>query len=231
MSLEKNTHLELCLLNVICDRDRIKVVEDALEQHKTFFSLMTLGKGTANSKILSYLGLGETEKAVFCCVMPKEEAVKTNVEIDKVLEFAKPGRGISFMAKLDSGCYHKPLQFADGENKEEHMQKEAAHDLIVVVLNRGYSEDVMDVAREAGAMGGTVMHARASGEQGLEKFFGMVIAPEKEILWMVTQKVLSEPIMTAIAEKAGPETDAGAVSFTITVNDVHGINLLPVDVD
>jgi len=230
MQFEKNTHLELCLLNVICDRDRIKVVEDALEQHKAFCSLVTLGRGTANSKILSYFGLGETEKAVFSCIMPKEEAVKTNEEIDKTLEFAEPGRGISFMTKIENGCYHKPVELAAGENEEENMQKESAHDLVVVVLNRGYCEDVMDAARAAGAVGGTIMHARESGVPGAEKFFGMVIAPEKEMIWMVTRKELSADIMAAIAGKTGPETEAGAVSFTITVNDVHGINLAPMEV-
>ena len=230
MQVEKNTHLELCLLSVICDRDRIKVVEDALEKHKMFFSLMTLGRGTANSKILSYLGLGETEKAIFCCVLPKEEAIKTNAEIDKTLEFEKPGQGISFTVKLDNGCYRKPVHFMDGENEEEHMQKEAVHDLIMIVLNRGYCEDVMDAAREVGAMGGTVMHARGCGSASVEKFFGMVIAPEKELIWMVTTKALSPDIMAAVSEKTGPETDAGAVSFSISVNDVHGINLSKLDV-
>jgi len=230
MHLEQNKHLELCLLSVICDRDRSSIVEDALEKYKTFFSLVTFGKGTANSKILSYLGLGETEKAVFRCVLPKEEAVKLNAEINEALEFAKPGRGISFTVKIDNGCYQKPVQFLSEGNKEEHMHKDAVHDLIIVVLNRGYCEDVMEAASAAGATGGTVMNARGCGMSGMDKFFGVVIAPEKEVIWIVATKDSSPDIMAGIAEKTGPTTDAGAVSFTITVNDVHGINLSRIEV-
>jgi len=230
MQMESNTHLALTLFCVICDRDRIPDVEDVLKRHKTFFSLVTYGRGTANSGILSYFGLGETEKAVFCCVLPKQDAIAAGQELDKEFEFAKPGKGISFMVKIDNGCYRKPVRFPGDDNKEEHMQNDTEHDLIIVVLNRGYCEDVMDAARGAGATGGTVMNARGCGAAGIEKFFGMVIAPEKELVWMVTTKEAAPDIMAAIADKAGPSSDAGAVSFSINVERVQGINLNRIDV-
>jgi len=225
MHLEQNKQLELCLLCVICDRDRLKVVEDVLKNRKMFFSTITYGKGTASSRILNYLGLGETEKAVFCCFIHREEAEKASVEVDKVLELAKPGHGILFMAGIDSGCYQKPVAFATEENKEGNTQMDALHDLIIVVLNRGYCEDVMESARGAGATGGTVMNARGCGAASLEKFFGMVIAPEKELIWIVTKKSVTTDIMAAIAANVGPGTDASAVSFSLTVNNLQGINL------
>ena len=228
MQIEKNTHLALCLLGIVCDRDRIKDVETALAQHKTFFSLVTFGMGTANSKILSYLGLGETEKGVFLCVLPREETVKVLDEVDVTLELTMPGQGIAFMMEIENGCYKKPVQFVN-EDGEANMQNDAAHDLVITVLNRGYCEDVMDVARAAGATGGTVLNARGCGAAGAEKFFGMVIAPEKEMIWIVTPKGVSCEIMAAIAESVGPMTDAGAVSFTMPVSHVRGINFKKLD--
>ena len=61
MQLEKHSYLEISLLCVICDRDKRQKVTDILEKHDSLFSLVSFGKGTANSKTLSYLGLGETE--------------------------------------------------------------------------------------------------------------------------------------------------------------------------
>jgi hypothetical protein len=103
------------------------------------------------------------------------------------------------------------------------MQQDSPHNLIIVVLNRGYGEDVMDVARASGATGGTVLHARSCGTAGMEKFFGVTIAPEKEILMILVQDTNTRGIMSDIAEKAGPSTDAGAISFSLPVSGVKGI--------
>ena len=83
----------------------------------------------------------------------------------------------------------------------------------------------MDVASEAGATGGTVLHAGGCGFSGAEKFFGVNIQPEKEVIMSLAADDAGCAIMGAIADKVGPGTDASAVSFSITVNRVMGIGL------
>ena len=229
MQLEKQSHLEISLLCVICDRDKSEKVISILEKKKNFLSLITLGKGTANSKTLGYLGLGETEKAIFFSMIPTDMAESINEELDENLKLEKPGHGISFAAKTYQGCYHHPVKFANTEVKDIMMQNELEHNLIIVVLNRGYSEDVMESARAAGAGGGTLLNARSCGMAGMEKFFGVVIAPEKEMIMIVAKDSDTINIMSAIAEKTGPKTDASAVSFSMPVNNVKGLNTVKVD--
>ena len=97
------------------------------------------------------------------------------------------------------------------------------HDLILVILNRGFTEEVMGSAREAGTTGGTVLHARGCGLGGAEKFFGVTIQPEKELIMIVADTANSHDIMAGIANSNGPGTQAAAISFSMPLNDVRGL--------
>lgn len=225
MQFEAHGAVDLSLFCVVCDRDRRDKVLAVLEGHKSFFNLGLLGKGTANSKMLGYLGLGETEKAVFFSIMPTHVAMEAMAEMDDSLVLGKAGHGIAFTSKIREGCYHKPVQLSGENDGGEKVDKTASeHELIMAVMNRGYTEEVMDVARRAGARGGTVLHARGCGLEGAEKFFGITIQPEKEIILMITPAESSCGIMSAMADEVGPGTDAGAVSFALPVTAVRGLS-------
>lgn len=229
MQSEKTKHLALDFVCCVVDRERGEKVLHVLEGKRSFFNLVSLGKGTANSRILNYLGLGQHDKSVFLSIMPADISRQVTAVLNEKLELKKPGHGIAFTARVHEGCYHEPVRFSQyDESGGEEMEQaeritEATHDLIMVVVNRGYTEEVMDGARAAGATGGTVLHARGCGMAGAEKFFGVTIQPEKEIIMIVASVADSCGIMAAIAEKNGPGTDASAVSFSLPLNGVMGL--------
>lgn len=223
MHREKHKPLPLSLFCVICDKEKSGKVTGTLEGHKAYFSLVLHGHGTANSKILGYLGLGQTEKRVFMSVMPAGVARDVLHHMDEVLQFKKPGHGVAFISKIHEGCYHRLVEIPNDDAEGETMQTASGKDLIMVIVNRGYTEEVMEAARSAGATGGTVLHARGCGLQGAEKFFGVTIQPEKEMIMILATDDVSCGIMEEIAHKTGPETDAGAVSFSMPVGSVKGI--------
>ena len=97
------------------------------------------------------------------------------------------------------------------------------HELIIAVLNEGYSDAVMDAARTAGAVGGTVLHARGTGTKQAEKFFGVSLAEEKDILYIVASAHQKAAIMTAINKTTGAGTKAGAICFSLPVSQVIGL--------
>lgn len=101
--------------------------------------------------------------------------------------------------------------------------KQNGYSLIITVVNRGFSDAVMDAARAEGAHGGTILHARGSGVHEAEKFFGISIQPEKELVLTLVQQHLKQPIMHAICEKAGLGTAGKGLSFSVPVEDVMGI--------
>jgi len=216
-----NAHSGICLLCVICELSRQKPAMEVLNASGAAFNLMLVGKGTAQSKTLSFLGLDTSEKAVFFSIMHRDGATDALNELSNKLQLAKKGRGIAFIADISHFCYnhmHKNLQSEGGEAMDYNNPDSS---LICVILNRGFSEDVMEVARPAGAGGGTILHAR--GTASPEKFFGIAITPDKEMLMIVAKNDSANTIMESIASKLGPGTDAHAVSFAVPVIGVRGI--------
>ena len=109
---------------------------------------------------------------------------------------------------------------------ENRMEKECTHELIVVIANQGFTDKVMDAAREAGATGGTAVHAKGTGTELAKKFFGVSLAAEKELIFILSAAEKRKPIMMAIMEKAGMQTDAQAIAFSLPVSDLAGLRQL-----
>ena len=97
------------------------------------------------------------------------------------------------------------------------------HELIIVILNEGCSDWVMDAAREAGAGGGTVLHAKGTGAKRAEKFYGVSLAEEKDVVYIVAHRDEKAAIMKNINEKAGPGTTPGAICFSLPISSVAGL--------
>ncbi len=214
----------LALLVVIGEKEQRKKTLALLECQKAYFSMATHAKGTASSRTLNYLGLGETEKAVYLSVRTAQTAREILRELEDKMKLGRHGHGIAFMAEVTKGSYHRPVEIAREEKGGATMENTAAYELILAVVNQGYTDDVMEAARSAGANGGTVVHGRGCGLAGAERFFGVTIQPEKEVIIIAAPQADTSAIMDAIAQKTGPETEAGAISFALPLSDVRGIS-------
>ena len=109
---------------------------------------------------------------------------------------------------------------------EEHITEdkimEATQELIIAIYQKGYTDVVMDAAREAGARGGTTINAKGT-VAGMEKFFGITLAEEKEMVFIVSATEQKKEIMKAIMQKAGVDTKAHAIVFSLPVTDTAGL--------
>ena len=103
--------------------------------------------------------------------------------------------------------------------------KNTNYELIIVVANHGHSEEVMDAARAEGAGGGTVIHAKGTGLERAEKFLGVSIADEKELILIVTKSESKSAIMKSIMDHAGLESKARSVVFSLPVTETAGLRL------
>ena len=103
------------------------------------------------------------------------------------------------------------------------------HELIVVILNEGYADFVMDAARGAGAGGGTVLHAKGTGASEGGRFLGVNLADEKDMIYIVAHSDEKAAIMKAISEQAGPGTKAGAICFSLPISAVAGLRAREVE--
>ena len=96
------------------------------------------------------------------------------------------------------------------------------HEAIVCIVNSGFSETVMDAAKKFGARGGTVLNGRGTAGKDAEKFFGISLASEKEIVFIVSDVNKKKDIMRAIMHEAGVNTDAHALVFSLPVSETAG---------
>lgn len=199
------------------------------KENELAVNLNMLGAGTANSDVLDYFGLEATEKAVMFAVVTREMWRKLKRGLQKKMNIDVPGTGIAFIIPFSSIGGKKALQFfTDGQNfekEEESILKETEYELIIVILNQGYSNLVMDAAREKGAGGGTVLHAKGTGMEKAEQFLGVSIAAEKEMIFIVTKSKGKNDIMKAIMEKAGMDSKAKSIVFSLPVTSTAGLRL------
>ena len=104
------------------------------------------------------------------------------------------------------------------------MANEHQYELIITIITRGYFQDVKTAALSAGARGGTLIHALGMGSEEAQKFLGIAIQPEKEIILNVVKREDKNKVMNAIAEAAGINTQGRGIIFSLPVDSVVGLN-------
>ena len=100
---------------------------------------------------------------------------------------------------------------------------EFKHEVIFCIVNAGFSEAVMEAAREFGARGGTVIRARGTANQEAEKKFGITIQPEKEAVMILVKSEIKDAILHALYKAVGLKTPGQGIAFSLPVDNVVGI--------
>lgn len=65
------------------------------------------------------------------------------------------------------------------------MSLHEGYDLIITIVKKGFSENILKASREAGAEGGTILFGRGAGIHEKAKIMGIPIEPEKEIVFTI----------------------------------------------
>lgn len=101
--------------------------------------------------------------------------------------------------------------------------KANTHELIICIVNNGFSDTVMEAAKEAGARGGTVLNARGTANKEAEAFFHIAIQPEKEVVMILVPLNVKDAVLHALYEKAGLDTMGQGIAFALPVDNVVGL--------
>ena len=186
------------------------------------------GRGTAVQSMMDLLGIESTEKRVIMTVANPEKTRKFIKEMRRQVYIGIPGHGIIMAVPIKSVGGGKTLAYLNnGEQQPARYSPELSnrYELIVIVANEGRTDQVMNAARAAGATGGTVLHGKGTGSQN-KKFYNVSIASEKEVILMVAQNDRKAAIMQSVLHHAGPDSEAGAVLFSLPVSEVAGFGLM-----
>lgn len=218
--------MELNWVIAIVNRDRREDMEAICQNLKLPFTLTMLGQGTATSEHLSLYGLVPTEKALVQTVADRDQTQRLIRAAKMRLFIDIPGNGIMLSIPIKSVGGGRTMAYLTenstpgGENPKMTFE----HELIYAILNEGHSDMVMNAARSAGATGGTVMTAKGTGVKSAEKFMGISLASERDVVIIVAKSEVKSQIMKAIIEKCGIGTPAGAVCFSLPVSEIQGLH-------
>lgn len=214
-------------LFTIMDYDLSDSLQKVLNKSKMPVFLLTHGHGSAKSIIYDILGYGSPKKIVSVSVETSKMSNFIMSELHNEINLNKPGTGIAFTISLSSisNAFCNALNQANENLKvgSEDMTTttvKKSHHLIFTIVDSGYFDQVMEAATAAGATGGTLVHARAIGPKEAERYLGITLQPEKDIVLILATKESRLAIMESITRIVGLNH---GVCFSLPVNDTFGV--------
>lgn len=218
---------DLFLLMTIVRRDDASEYEEFYRGEGVEVVYTTPCNGTAHTKTLNLLGIERTEKSMLLATVTSDTLLTLKRRLTSQMKIDLPDRGVAMAVPLSGIGGSRTLEyFTAGQKVADNTQTEdnnmqSSHELIVAIYEKGYTDLVMNAAREAGAGGGTTINAKGTGA-GAEKFFGLTLAVEKEIVFIVSSVEKKKDIMKAIMQKAGVDSKAHALVFSLPVSTTAG---------
>lgn len=214
---------QIALMMSIIERGCGNKLTKLYMEHHVYANLRCEGTGTATSEIMDILGLGSSEKDIILSMASVPAAHALLDALDDDLRGAVPGRGIAFMAPLSAVSNRMAAVInvrtkLEKEKECEDMQQKS--NLILVVVNQGFTDVVMDTARKAGARGGTIIRGRWVGEESFEQFYGITRQAEKEIIAIVAPREIRAAIMESINREHGLQSEAGAMVCALGIDQL-----------
>ena len=185
-------------------------------------------EGTASSEIMDTLGLGSTDKGILISTVPKAFGEKMLSLLHSELRLDTINSGIAFTIPLTASTklvYNMMNKINENIDEKEmsDIRMDNKYTLVATVVDRGFSTEVMNCAREAGAGGGTIIHSRAIENEDATGFWGLSVQEEREMILIIAKKEDKTKIMSAISEKFGIKSDAKGIVISLPIDSVMGL--------
>lgn len=203
-----------------------------MEQSKTLAKLTrkyrlssttVIAYGTVSSAFLNMLGIKSDKREIIKLLIEEDFLEEFCGAVNDKLQLDKPGHGIAYITDvlacigLDSG---KSVAF----NETKQLDTEGSmYQKITVIVDRGQADRVVEIAKEAGARGGTILHGRGSTGKEAQTIFGIEIEPEKEIAIIIIPRTISEKVFTAIHQGMDLDSPGKGIMFVEPIVGTRGL--------
>ncbi len=211
---------------IVTRRDYAEEYMDFLKEIGAKGVLRNFCRGATSESVLQALGLERVDRIMFRAIVSEKTAETLRKKLITEMRIAATGNGFMVIVSADSlgGASSKNYFLGDApiEKGEKIMEDKSKFVLLITIADKGNVDTVMDAAKEAGATGGTVVSGKGTGTN-IAKFFGATISEEKDMVYIVAKRENRDAIMKAIMEKAGRDTEAHGIVFSLPVDEVAGI--------
>lgn len=213
------------LLVTIVERRQGKDMAKLYSKNGVEWHYQSTGLGTASSELLDVLGFGTAERDILFSLAEENNVRKLLYDLNNDLRESVQAKGIIFsvsltgLTNLVAAKLFEKVNVIEEEG-EERVQEKSNNSLILVVVNQGHTDKVMETAKRAGARGGTILRARFNGSEESKQFYGITLQAEKEIIVMLATNSTRNLIMETINKEHGVNTEAGAMICSMAVDQV-----------
>ena len=199
-----------------------------VKSHGMFLNYQCVGEGTASSEMMDILGLGSNDKDIMISFGTHKALDNLCGEFGKMLGAHMGYGGISMVispsafSKISAEIIKRnstDIVKGDGSN----MHSEFDYSLILISVNRGFTDGVMQTAKKAGATGGTVIKARLAEAQELQAYAGNALNEEKEIVTILAPNSIRNQILEDVNAEFGLKSEAQGTVLSIPVDKVFKI--------
>lgn len=208
----------MALLSIV-ESDKGKKLIKELEKMSVRLNFQIVGFGTAPTEMLDIFGLGSNDKDIVVSLGAERDIKDLIARFGEVFQSHSKYGGIMIILDVAaaSRVLNEVLNFSSQNTEKEalNMQNQHHNNLIVISVNEGYSEDVMQAARKAGATGGTVIKGRLADIDQFAEFENVSADEEREILLILAPHAASQRIMESVNSGFGLSSQANGIIFAL----------------
>ncbi len=204
------------LLVIIYNKEkRLKFI---FQKYSLKYQIASVAYGTANNKILTYLGLNSIKKNIYYSLIDSNMEDYIFNDLKLWCNISKLGNGIAFTKSLSSSSKF----IKDNLESGVYMKNKSKYELIITIVSEGFSDEVMRAANSVGCSGGTVIKGRSIGSHGTI-FMDISLEPEKEMILNIVPIDIKKQVMEKITKECGVKTDARGVLISFPLDNVIGL--------
>ena len=197
----------------IIERGKAKEYIKKLNELKIDFHIQSVGRGTAPSEMKDIVGLVNIEKDIIFSIATKQSTNAFVSAFNKIVGGKKYFGGLAMVTSVSAinrivGELISRSGVISTEKGVMVMENENKYNLILITVNQGYADDVMKVAKKAGATGGTIMRGRLSDAEKLGQYGEEVVDEEREIISILAPIATCKDIMESVNSEYGFNTSA-----------------------
>lgn len=232
MTDQRNPQIVPRMVITITREEDQKKLEEIFDSMDIPMCFQFRGKGTAPSEMMDIFGLRGTTRLLTVAFLPKMQVRPLFEMMNKQLSFRHKGGGIAITVPV-IGMQSGVSELLNQENHdkaetlpkgdETEMKEKSEYALIWVSVAGGYSDDVVDAARNAGAKGGTIMKGRRRSSERVSHHFGISMQEEQDFVMIVVPREKKNDTMTAIMDACGLQTEAHGIVWALPVDEVLGL--------
>lgn len=219
----------IILMYSIITRGKAKKYMENLRRNGMGFHLQTTAFGTAPSEMMDIFGLGTNDKDIVITLAPESIVNSYIFDMNKGLGGNFEYGGLMLCVRL-SAINRLTAEFVTRASKEndttggkKKVKSGPKHQLILVSVNQGYTDAVMETAKKAGAMGGTVLRARLADNGIMEQLGDSTVQQERDIITIFAPTGTAAHIMEEVNRAHGVTSEANGMVLALPVDKAYKI--------